>query len=147
MSERGSRDKGETSDSKPGIKDIIHGLGKRKTKLGDQVRIKYQLLGESGKVEDEKGPFDLTLGARDHTYGQGLDEGVRGMKIEGTRELKIGPEFCPQDMPNNWRKIVGLPQKEKAMTFHVTLIAILNEEVEKKDGTQEHKEGGVVSST
>ncbi|XP_054782670.1 FK506-binding protein 4-like [Prosopis cineraria] len=69
------------------------GLGERAAKEGDKVRIKFQQLSNTGKVEVEKGPLELILG--ENKCGQGIDQGIIGMKYEGSRELKIPPDLCP----------------------------------------------------
>ncbi|XP_054783386.1 uncharacterized protein LOC129290598 isoform X2 [Prosopis cineraria] len=55
---------------------------------------------------------------------EGFDKGIRGMKVEGTRELKILAEYCPKSIRTNWRRIVRYRQRDQEI-FHVTLIAIL----------------------
>ncbi|XP_054783839.1 uncharacterized protein LOC129290838 [Prosopis cineraria] len=66
--------------------DFQPGLGKQAAKLGDMVRIKYQELSNTGKVKVEKGPVTLKLG--ENKYGQGIDQGIIGMKSDGARNSK-----------------------------------------------------------
>ena len=62
---------------------------------GKMVQVHYTGWLTSGKKfdssVDRKEPFPFTLGA--HEVIQGWDEGVKGMKVGGKRQLKIPPSL------------------------------------------------------
>ena len=80
------------------INDVVVGTGKAAV-AGQSVKVHYTgwLLfgGERGKKfdssKDRGDPFDFPLGGG-HVI-KGWDEGVQGMKIGGTRTLRIPPEL------------------------------------------------------
>ncbi|XP_054783456.1 uncharacterized protein LOC129290645 isoform X2 [Prosopis cineraria] len=133
MYHQGEKNKLEDASDKQVISDksmiesyeIVYGLGNQVAKEGDQVRIKFQHLSESGGVEFEKGPLVLTLGKKQ--YGRGFDDGIRGMKVEGFRELRIQPDLCPTSFHLRLlKKIIGMRMRSKnKKIFRVALLAIL----------------------
>ncbi|XP_031632827.1 46 kDa FK506-binding nuclear protein-like [Contarinia nasturtii] len=80
--------------------DITEGDGKEATD-GDVVRIYFENLvqGNSnvvGRVNNGHG-VTLTLGSKDGTVIEGLEIGIIGMKVGGTRQIISPPKFAYGD--------------------------------------------------
>ena len=97
-----------TTSSGLQYQDTVVGTG-AEAQTGQQVSVHYVGTLEDGSTFDssrERGaPFDFGLGAGQVI--QGWDEGVAGMKIGGTRNLRIppalgyGPRGYPPVIPGN----------------------------------------------
>lgn len=116
--------------SQPGGQvDIVPGLGERIAGKRDKVRIKYHTCNKSGDVEDEGDPFELTLG--DYKHGKEFDEGIYGMKVDGTRQLKIPPGQGPGSGKDTGKVQGGFK------TYRVALLAIFDPP--SSSGTNKHE--------
>ncbi|KAJ7950831.1 Peptidylprolyl isomerase [Quillaja saponaria] len=87
------------SGEKIAYMDIIPGTSIKIVEKGDQVCFKYNPYDMSCNPRDIEGPFKARLGKGE--YGQGFDEGIRGMKNQGTRRIVIPSYLCPPSK-SNW---------------------------------------------
>lgn len=69
-------------------KDIKVGSG-RAVKLGDTVEIQHRGTLDDGKTEIDKGKWTFKVGKREVIPG--IDQGIIGMQVGGTRRLDIPP--------------------------------------------------------
>jgi FKBP-type peptidyl-prolyl cis-trans isomerase len=77
------------------IKDTVVGTG-TVAEAGDTVTVNYTGTLDNGTVFDSslkagRTPFSFTIGTNPPQVIQGWDQGLRGMKVGGTRELTIPP--------------------------------------------------------
>ena len=70
------------------VKDITVGTG-REVKAGDTVEIQHRGTLDDGKTEIDKGKWTFKVGK--HEVIPGIDQGVIGVKVGGTRRLDIPP--------------------------------------------------------
>jgi len=72
-------------------RDLVIGMG-APADSGDHVAVMYALwLLDGTKIDQSHVPFTLHLGAGEVI--RGFDEGVRGMRLNGTRELIVPPSL------------------------------------------------------
>lgn len=99
--------------------DVVVGTGEV-AMAGDQVTVHYVGVLTDGKVFDssrDRGtPFTFTLGAGEVI--RGWDEGVAGMRIGGTRQLLIAPDYAYGD------RVVGPIPANSVLIFEVELLGV-----------------------
>jgi FKBP-type peptidyl-prolyl cis-trans isomerase FkpA len=97
-------------------RDILVGAGEQVAAEGEvPVQTTYTLHLRTGQ-HIESGDYDLTVGT-----GAGIDgyeEGIRGMRVGGSRQLIIPPHLGYGDQPN------GPIPANSILVFTVTLVAI-----------------------
>ncbi len=67
--------------------DFEEGNGDIMTQTGDRVNVQYVLWTWPAKIFVENGQFPFTIGNREAI--DGFDEGSRGMKLEGERQIIV----------------------------------------------------------
>ena len=113
--------KAEMTTTPSGLKytDVVVGKG-QEAKDGDKVQVHYTGTFTDGKVFDSsvgKKPFELTVGRGDVI--KCWDEGVKGIKVGGKREL-----ICPPKLAYGEKGYPGAIPPNSTLHFEVQLLKI-----------------------
>lgn len=106
-----------------GYLNIWEGSGEFFADKGDKVRVQYKCYDMSCHIDHEKLPHDMTLGQAKH--GQGLDEGIYGMRSGGRRRIAIPQILCATSNNKYLRKLAEFwHNPEDYKIFDVILLDI-----------------------